>query len=389
MKKLLKWATLLLGIAGGLAVCGYFLENRTGARALASAKARVAAAGETLDFRSLFPPLPPAGQNLGAIPCMADFTRRGGKNSDCEALIWNERSTARHKIRFQKPKLEGASMDLPAWAGFMAEHGHLPIAETATAAEFLAALDARHPLLKQLADSAPLCSSCIFLPRAQETAVELDLRAYPMAHIYDTQRIVKALQLRAAVAALAKQSQEALHSLEAMILLAEGALAERLTIGLLVGQSSLGNSLSSAATLVTTQALNPQHRAALAERLKSVDLWQRALDSARGELAIMVSTIQLRAQQSQASWPPRGYTDHNVANLLDSLLPIIEVLDRRDEPGLESAIDHSVANFKAHQQVWHVHHQQLSDIRSLVLALKLLFPTALSQKQVVADLNTP
>ncbi len=60
------------------------LENWTGARALAEARARVEAAGETLDFKRLLPPPIPDAANFCALEPLAGIT--DPKHQPAEAL---------------------------------------------------------------------------------------------------------------------------------------------------------------------------------------------------------------------------------------------------------------------------------------------------------------
>ena len=113
------------------------IENWTGARALAAAKEQVAKEGESLDFMSLIPPLPPEAENFCALEPLAGLSNP--KNKPASALEALEKLTSKAPGGLNSIQV-GTAPDLKPWIEHLAKNGIGT--EGATPVDMLAALDA-------------------------------------------------------------------------------------------------------------------------------------------------------------------------------------------------------------------------------------------------------
>ncbi|MGV3662473.1 MAG: hypothetical protein ACO1TE_19975 [Prosthecobacter sp.] len=291
-----------------LIVLLYVWTNWSGRRRWAAAQAMIEAQGETLDFRKLLPTTPPDAQNLLAIDPLRDIAAvvdgeetRGGpgaRRKALEVLKWNPTPS-------KAPPAQGIALGQAAgfqeWEKYLREAKiiDLPANTQPGAGNFLAALDAKFPLLKQLADEAPKRPQAMFTPGLREREMPGMLMAMRVPHYSVAQNLGRMLGLRARMAVAAGDSAEAAHTILAAIRLAQGCKREPMLIAYLVAQS------------VELMALEPLWLGLrahvftgddlrLLQNLLSVDDTQAALlQSMRGELAAGLDVVeQLRASAS-------------------------------------------------------------------------------------------
>ena len=222
----------------------YAWTNWSGRRRWAATKALVEREGEVLDLSKLLPVTPPAAQNLLAIEPLAGITEadneaaKGTPEAKRQALL-------AMKMEPQPPPSAGVEKgemaDMQAWAKFLRETKYLdlPLPSAAPAMDVLAALDAKFPLLKQLADLAPQRSQAMFTPGLRERKLPEMLFSLTLRHYAASQALVRALCLRARAAIDAKQGAEAARSLLAVLKIAQASEAEPMLIGLLVADGRL------------------------------------------------------------------------------------------------------------------------------------------------------
>ncbi len=224
----------------------YVWTNWSGRRRWAATRAMVEREGETLDFRKLLPETPPEAKNLLAIePLRGIATVVENDDSKGEP---GARRKALDRMRWSSDKLPGGSGvnlgkadDFQEWAKFLRDIKYVDLpaesapTATATGREVLTALDAKFPLLKQLADEAVNRPLAMLTPGLRERDMPDMLFALRMPHYPALQTLAKALGLRARAAVAAGAGAEAARSLVVIHRLATACEQEPLLIGFLVG----------------------------------------------------------------------------------------------------------------------------------------------------------
>jgi hypothetical protein len=280
-----------------LVVLLYAWTNWSGRRRWAATKAMVEREGEVLDLSKLLPETPPAAQNLLAIEPLAGITEadneeaKGTPEAKRQALL-------AMKMEPQPPPSAGVEKgemaDMQAWAKFLRETKYLdlPVPSTAPGKEVLAALDAKFPLLKQLADLAPQRSQAMFTPGLRERKLPVLLLSLVMRHYAASQALVRALCLRARVAIDARQGAEAARSLLAVLKIAQASEAEPLLIGLLVGISTEAMMNEGVWLGLRERAFADEDLRLLHQALSAHDLDKTLLHACRGEMAFGLNAME-------------------------------------------------------------------------------------------------
>lgn len=263
------------------------VENWTGARALAKAKERVAEEGETLDFMSLVPPLPPGAENFCALEPLAGIT--DAKHPSAPELESLEAITSKMPGRVPSDP-SGTVPDWKPWIEHLAKNG-IGTTDT-TPAGMLAALDAAHPVLKALADAAPRHPAAQFTPRIGENHGNGPIFALPMPHYNLAQRLARALLLRCHLAIAAGQAGEALRCLQASLRLCDACLREPVLISQLVGCSIHGMVMDRVRVLLHSRIATGAELEILNGELGRIDFPSALLQSMRGELAGATQTLE-------------------------------------------------------------------------------------------------
>lgn len=309
------------------------LENWTGARALAAARARVEAAGETLDFKRLLPPPIPDAANFCVLEPLAGIT--DPKHQPAEALTALDWGKHHPKAKALLP-LSSISLakpaDLKPWIAYLAGIG---VAKTdATPVDAIRALDESFPLLKTLSDAAPGRKSALFTPPfgkgQQGGPLAIQLPHYVLIH-----PLAKALALRAQLAIAAGDATESIHSIQACLRLVEAAFAEPILISLLVGESMHLPAQEAVWSLLHARVATDAQLAELQGDLARLDHHAAALQAMRGELAAITDTLlsspdvyglmmnvdgapsQGLGGRLRSFVLPTGFIHHSAANIID------------------------------------------------------------------------
>jgi len=219
----------ILGTLIALYALFVVIENWTGPRALASAKARFLAAGETFNFTVVVPPPPPETQNFCAIEPLAGLTDSRRKPAESlDALNWTTPPIA----GLDSIPL-GKAPDLKPLMEHLAAKGIGKKDSSPT--EMLIALDAVHPPLKTLAEVAPQRPAAQFIPMIGDGRNDITHAEIQYDHFVGSQRLSTALLLRCNLAIAAGNASEAVKCIQASLRLAEAHFQEPLLLGHLVG----------------------------------------------------------------------------------------------------------------------------------------------------------
>lgn len=219
----------------------YVWTNWSGRRRWAATTAMIEREGETLDFRKLLPETPPEAKNLLAIePLRGIATVVENDDSKGEP---GARRKALDSMKWSSDKLPtgsgvnlGKADDFQEWAKFLRDIKYLdlPAESTATGREVLTALDAKFPLLKQLADEAVNRPLAMLMPGLRERDMPEMLFSLRVPHYPALQTMAKALGLRTRAAVAAGAGTEAARSVVVIHRLATACEQEPLLIGFLV-----------------------------------------------------------------------------------------------------------------------------------------------------------
>jgi len=335
MKRFLKLRYLLWTLVSLVTL--YFLlialENWTGARALAAARARIEAAGETLEFKRLLPAPIPDSVNFCALEPLAGITDpKHQPATSLTALDWGK-----HHPKAKRPNsfagiAQAKLADLKPWIAYLAEIGVTK--PDATANDAMRAIDGAFPQLKTLSDAAAVRKKAMFTPplgKGQEGGpLAIQLPHYPLVR-----PLSKALALRAQLAVASGDATEAIHSLQACLRLVEAAFAEPVMIGLLVGESMHPPAQEAVWSLLHARLATDAQLAELQGDLARLDHHAAALQAMRGELAAITGTLLSSPDvygllMNVEGWPsqglsgkmrrlllPTGFIDHSAANIIN------------------------------------------------------------------------
>lgn len=261
------------------------IENWTGPHALAAAKAKLLAEGETLDFTAIDPPPPPEAQNFCTIEPLAGIKESNNKPAEAlKALDWS----ILHNDSLDSVKA-GNAPDLKPLMDHLAAKGIGK--KDASPAEMLAALDATHPVLKSLADAAPLRPAAQFIPRIGKDRPDMQHHEIDYTHFTQTQHLSKALLLRCNLAIAAGHAGDAVNCIQASLRLAEAHLQEPVLLGLLVGSTIQASTMSRVWALLHARITTEAELAILQNDIARLDLLAAMLRATRGELAVAAHTL--------------------------------------------------------------------------------------------------
>lgn len=309
------------------------LENWTGARALATARARIEAAGETLEFKRLLPVPIPDSVNFCALEPLAGIT--DPKHKPAEGLTtvdWGKRHPKAIRPNSFSGIAQAKLADLKPWISYLAEIGVTK--PDATAIDAMGALDRAFPLLKTLTDAAAVRKKAMFTPPLGE-GQEGGPLAIQLPHYTLVRPLSKALALRAQLAVASGDATEAIHSIQACLRLVEAAFAEPLMIGLLVGESMHLPAQEAVWSLLHARLATDDQLAELQGYLARLDHHAAALQAMRGELAAITETLLSSpdvfglvmnaegapskglAGRMRRLLLPTGFIDHSAANIIN------------------------------------------------------------------------
>lgn len=227
-----------------LVVLLYVWTNWSGRRRWTTVKTMIEREGETLDFRKLLPETPPEAQNLLAIEPLKGIAavvenndakgEPGAKRKALEGMKWSGSGAPA-----DNGMTLGKTTDIQEWVNFLRESRYLdlPAGQEVTGRDLLAALDAKFPLLKQLADETANRPLAMLTPGLREREMPELLLVMRMPYLSSIMSLGKVLGLRAKAAVAAGAGSEAARSMVAIHRLAQAGEQEPLLIGFLVGNT--------------------------------------------------------------------------------------------------------------------------------------------------------
>lgn len=281
-----------------LIVLLFMWTNWSGKRRWAATKAMIEREGETLDFRTLLPETPPEAENLLAIEPLRgiaatvdnDDTKGepGAKRAALAAMKWTGAPPAANGVTL------GKAAEMGDWARFLRESKFLdlPADSAELGRDVLATLDAKFPLLKQLADEAPKRMRAMFTPSMREREMPGMIIELRVPHYVVAQNLARTLSLRARAAVDAKNSVEAAHSIIAAHRLAQACEKEPLLIGLLVGISIDSTAMEPLWLGLRERVFAEAELRQLQEAYAADETGKALLQAMRGELAAGVDALE-------------------------------------------------------------------------------------------------
>lgn len=299
-----------------------WIENWTGARALAAAKLKLEQAGETLDLAELRPKPIPDVSNFCAIEPLVGITVEDEERKKAFSnLDWSRWSWEKHRTLLPQPTLgKGCRLGLPfdfqQAAAYLREVTYIDSPADASPAQVLASIDRLHPLLKELSDAAPSRSEAVFLPQ-----IGLGYKGppgkMPVPHMDSAQCIARGLALRAHVAAAAGDAESAVNSIQASMRLTQAVGKEPTMLWLLVALTTSTYELNSIWSLLHRHAATEPQLARLQSDLERQDFMESTLLAVRGELAFQITSIEWYKQRGiRSNFIPAGWFDHNAATTI-------------------------------------------------------------------------
>jgi hypothetical protein len=301
-KRFVRIALWFVTTLATLVVLLYVWTNWSGRRRWAAAKAMIEREGETLDYRKLLPETPPEAQNLLAIEPLRDIATvienddskgvPGARRKALESMKWSGSAPSGGGVTL------GKTTDFQEWVKFLREIKYLdlPVEPAPSARDVLAALDAKFPLLKQMADESARRPLAMLTPGLRERETPELLFSLRVPHYTASQHLAKALSLRGRTAVAAGAGAEAARCILSIQRLAQGCKQEPLLIGFLVG-----NSLEAMAQETLWQGL--QQRVFAEEDLRLLqDVFaashtrEALLQAVRGELASGLNAVEYLQQ---------------------------------------------------------------------------------------------
>ncbi len=293
--RILLWSFITLVT---LVVLLHVWTNWSGRRRWAAVKAMVEREGEILEFRKLLPATPPDAQNLLAIEPLRGITEVVDHEETKGEPGAKRQAVAAMKLEGKAPISNGVekgeASDMQAWMKFLREVKYLdlPAESAAPGKEVLAALDAKYPVLKQLADLSPLRSQAMFTPGLRERELPGMLFSLSLRHYNAAQTLTRVLCLRARAAINVGQGAEAARSLLAAEKIGLGCEAEPLLIGFLVGNTAEAMVNEGIWLGLREKAFAEEDLRLLYQTLSAHDLDKAMLQAFRGEMATGLNTLE-------------------------------------------------------------------------------------------------
>ena len=277
----------------------YVYTNWSGRRRWAAVKSMIEREGETLEFRKLLPETPPEAQNLLAIEPLRGIAavvnndtqkgEPGAKRKALEEMKWSGSGA---------PAANGVSLgkttDIQEWVKFLREarYVELPAGQEVSGREMLAALDARFPLLKQIAGETATRPLAVFTPGFRDREMPDMLFSLRVPQYTAAQSMAKALALRARAALSAGAGAEAAHSIVAIHRLAQACEQEPLLIGFLVGNSLEMMALEPLWLGLRERVFTEDDLRILQDTFAADQITGALLRAMRGELAIGLNAVE-------------------------------------------------------------------------------------------------
>ena len=273
--------------------------NWSGKRRWAATLAQIEREGETLDFRKLLPETPSEEANLFAIEPLRGIAavieqdvnkgEPGAKRQALEAMKWSTQNKA--------PASSGVSLGQATatadWVRFVRESKFLdlPADAPSTSRDLLNALDAKFPLLKQLAEQVKQRPQAMFTPSMREREMPEMLFSLQVPHYTIAQTLARTLALRARAAVDAKDSQEAACSILVLHRLSAACESEALLIGFLVGIATDAMATEAVWHCLNERALTDADLRLLQKSFMADDIEKSLLLAMRGEMAVGLGSL--------------------------------------------------------------------------------------------------
>ncbi|MCB1279622.1 hypothetical protein [Prosthecobacter sp.] len=275
--------------------------NWSGQRRWAATKALLEREGEKLDFHKLLPETPPEEKNLLAIEPLRGISEvvdqdeakgePGAKRKALAGLAWESGKT-------KMPAALGTSLGrrtaFEDWVRVAREAKLADVAADSPNAgrEMLAALDARLPVLKQLADEAVTRPQAMFTPSLNERKLPGMLFSLQVPHYTIAQKLGSNLALRARAAAAVGEAREVANTAVAMLRVGRACKVEPMLLGLLVGVTVDAQALELLWEVLETKLLKEDELHQIQQTLEASDVETALLLAMRGELAVAVGSLE-------------------------------------------------------------------------------------------------
>lgn len=287
-----------------LTVLLFMWANWSGKRRWAATKALIEREGETLDFHALLPAAPPEAENLLAIEPLRGIAEVIGNDASKGEPGAKRKALESMKWKGGAPGFSGVTLgkhtEMQEWVKFLRDAKFLDLPEGAPAAgqEVLHALDAKFPVLKQLADEVSKRPQAMFTPALRERELPDLLLSLSMAHYNGAQALARLLVLRARAAVDAKNGAEAARSIIAASRVAHACEQEPLLIGFLVGITADAQALEALWLGLRERVFAEAELRQLQEVYAGAETAKALLQAMRGELAAGVDAVE-HAQESR------------------------------------------------------------------------------------------
>lgn len=309
--------------------------NWTGARMLAAAQAKLKAAGEVTDFRSVTSEPVPDDSNYCAIPALRDLALHVGDNaSKDEPGARRERlkkmalpTGGKSRPRSGRGAQFGVREDLDGIRDWLRSAGTIGGSSSGADAahEILDALSVHQALIGELAAGLDR-SSAQWTPQWRTRELPPMLFAVVMPHYSVSQSVVQTLALRATAAARAGDATKAHESLRIIGKLALANGNDPFLIGLLVSAANATALANAVWETCDARCGKAADFATLESALTALDYKKAALHAWRGEMAggmEAMNYVKTTNDGTLASIIANGgdASPSHVANAITSVLP--------------------------------------------------------------------
>lgn len=271
----------------------------SGKRRWATTQAAAQKEHESLNFRSLLPETPPATENLLTIPALDNIAQvldgdpaKGEPGAKRKALDLLKQAAANAKPPATHGVLVGKSSSLQGWLQYMVQSQLFALPNsTPSAQEALAALDAKFPVGRELAETCLKRPQAAFTPGIRDRQLPEMLVTMPLHHCNIGVNLGRLLTLRARLASAAGDTPSATHSILALLRMADAYNREPTLITFLVACSLQALAQEAIWQGLQERTFADADLALLQKTLEATDVTSAMLDAMRGELAIGVTTI--------------------------------------------------------------------------------------------------
>jgi hypothetical protein len=175
----------------------------------------------------------------------------------------------------------------------------------------LAALDAMHPLLPKLAQTATQRPEAIFTPQIGEGQEHFTLFEMQLPHYSPVQKLARLFVVRAHLAIAAGNAAEAVRSIQGCLRLSSAAGAEPVLISTLVSMALHSNAQEAVHALLRSRLATTAELDVLAVDLQRMDYLRVMLQAVRGEMAASTQTIEAMASRPESRLSFLGFGSYS------------------------------------------------------------------------------